>query len=59
MQESKAVFWGGLQIAEGRREVKRQEGKRKIYPISHSSRDQQGELRKPSQWTMQRSKGKW
>ena len=35
-------------LSKERREAKRQEGKGKTYPISHSSRDQQGELRKPS-----------
>ena len=47
----KKVKWlseEALQIAEKRREVKGKGEREKIYPIEYSSREKQGEIRKPS-----------
>ena len=48
MQEGKVVIWGWLQIAEKRREVKANAKEKAKIKGMQTSREEQGEIRKPS-----------
>ena len=48
MQKSKMDVWGGIQIAVKRREAKAKEKRNSIPIWMQSSKEQQGEIRKPS-----------
>ena len=48
MQKGKMVIWGGLTNSCERREVKGKEEKERYTHLMHSSKEYQGEIRKPS-----------